>query len=95
MADRRQARGWQKKRRNRAHHRPDPIPVTRPGLGDCPVCGKQMFTSKANARANAVILYPGDRMRVYPCSGWFHLTSQDAEVTAAHRDRLARQQGET
>lgn len=61
-------------------------------LASCPVCGKQAYTSKANAKAGARRLYPGARMRAYPCPGtpWWHITSQDAEQTARMREHAVR-----
>jgi ribosomal protein L37E len=81
-----------RKRRNRTHHRPDPRVTSQLPASTCAACGKQSYSSKKNVKAAAARLYPGDRMRVYECepaSGRWHMTSQPADVTAAHRDRLA------
>ena len=66
-------------------------------IASCPECGKQAYTSKATAKAGARRLYPGARMRAYPCPGtpWWHITSQDAEHTARMRDLRAREESRT
>jgi hypothetical protein len=51
----------------------------------CGTCGKKRYPSRKLARAVARILYPGTRMRAYPCGGEFHLTSQDADRAALER----------
>lgn len=56
----------------------------------CPACGKQSYLSRRAARRAARTLYPGRRLRTYPCTGRFHLTSWNARKTANFRDYLLR-----
>lgn len=58
-------------------------------VATCPDCGKRAYASKASAKNGARSLYPGQRMRVYKCGPWWHLTSQDAARTAEEKDRVA------
>lgn len=58
-------------------------------VATCPDCGKRAYASKASAKNGARLLYPGQRMRVYKCGPWWHITSQDAARTAEMKDRLA------
>ena len=58
-------------------------------IATCPDCGKRAYTSKSSAKHSARVLYPGQRMRVYACGRWWHLTSQDAARTAEVKDRIA------
>jgi len=68
----------------RHSHRTQQLPIA-----TCPDCGKRAYTSKASAKNSARVLYPGQRMRVYACGRWWHLTSQDAARTAEVKDRIA------
>lgn len=63
-------------------------------IATCPDCGKRAYTAKASAKNAARLLYPGQRMRVYKCGRWWHLTSQDAARTAEEKDRAAGQPGD-
>ena len=58
---------------DRRYRLPD---VMRRSIGVCSVCGKQMYLSKKDAKADARRLYPGDLMRVYQCGEMWHITSQ-------------------
>ena len=40
----------------------------------CPVCGKQAFTSRAQAKHTARTLYPGQHSLTYPCGDYYHYT---------------------
>lgn len=65
--------------------------------GNCPVCGKHMFATRADARAEARRL-EGEAghsgLRAYKCNGYFHLTSESTErITAFREDFQKRQRG--
>ena len=68
----------------RHSHRTAQLPIA-----TCAECGKRAYTSKTSAKNAARVLYPGERMRVYKCGQWWHLTSQDAARAAEFRDRAA------
>lgn len=76
----------------RKHYRPDIARRTRDisrfGLATCADCGKRAFVSKRAAKRSAAVTFPGQRMRVYQCGEWWHLTSQDAARTAEMRERV-------
>jgi hypothetical protein len=74
-------------RRRNQDHRPRSL-AARPAdsAGVCPDCGKRRYASKRAARTFARTVYPGSRMRVYPCGDFWHVTSQDADQTTAWRD---------
>ena len=55
----------------------------------CASCGKKCYPSRRMARAVARVLYPGRRMRAYPCGEAFHVTSQDAETAELGRRQAA------
>lgn len=65
------------------------VPEHSESVGDCPDCGKKIFTSKRIARRAIRRLYPGRRFRFYTCGQWWHATSQDAAVTERMRSREA------
>ena len=56
---------------------------------DCPDCGKKCYPNRKLARAVARVLYPGRRMRAYPCGEAFHVTSQDAGAAELGRRQAA------
>lgn len=60
-------------------------------IATCPACGKRAFVSKRVAKLAARTRFPGERMRFYRCPdpdvAWWHMTSQDAERSAAMRRR--------
>lgn len=58
-------------------------------VATCETCGKRAYATKATAKRSARVLYPEQRMRVYPCGPWWHLTSQDAARTEQMRDHYA------
>ena len=68
----------------RHSHRTAQLPIA-----TCADCGKRAYTSKGSAKNSARLLYPGQRMRVYRCGEWWHLTSWDAAWTAAMKDQRA------
>ena len=59
-------------------------------VDDCPDCGKRMYRSRAAADREARRVHPGQTMRVYPCGGFFHLTSMGSLATEKYRDWQAR-----
>lgn len=65
------------------------VPEQHESVGECPACGKKIFTSKRIARLAIRRLYQGQRFRFYRCGQWWHATSQDAAVTARMRSREA------
>lgn len=76
----------------------DPVSAVNPLFGipsfRCPACGKVSYLSRRDARRSARVLYPGRRMRTYRHLGRWHLTSQDAQTTAARRDHRPRRRQE-
>jgi hypothetical protein len=68
--------------RDRRTDRPEFLARSAP---PCAICGKRRYPSRRLARSVARILYPGQKMRAYPCDGEFHLTSQDADRAALER----------
>lgn len=40
----------------------------------CPACGKQAFTTRAEAKHTARTLYPGQHSLTYRCGNYFHYT---------------------
>ena len=71
--------------------RPDPPAKYCGDVGICPACGKKSYRTKKIAKNSGLQLYPGQRMRVYPCDGspYWHLTSKSALRAAAWKDWLA------
>ena len=55
----------------------------------CASCGKKCYPTRKLARAVARVLYPGRRMRAYPCGEAFHVTSQDAGAAELGRRQAA------
>ncbi len=41
-------------------------------VGTCEDCGKQRFTSRKKAKANAHMRHPGVKFTVYACGEYFH-----------------------
>jgi hypothetical protein len=73
-------RGWNGKPVTRWGARVDKAP-----LATCPVCGKNLFKTRDDARAQ--LAAGGRRMRAYKACvpGFFHSTSADAATTQAYR----------
>lgn len=66
----------------------NPAKVSAP-VARCPACGKWGYCSRQVVKRAAVRIYPGSRMRFYQCGPLWHMTSQDAETAAQHRERQA------
>lgn len=62
-----------------------------PSVGTCPDCGKQRYTSKADAKANGRrIMRRRNRLHPYKCGGYWYIGRMPAPVKAGKitRDQI-------
>lgn len=77
-------------KRNRSKPRPNALEAK--ALAVCAACGKKNYASKQDAKRGAARIHPGIRMRFYQCGPWWHMTSQNSDVTAWYREHPAVQE---
>jgi hypothetical protein len=71
------------RRRNRSAPRPAPDTAASLGdVGECAICDKHMYRSRAAARKAGRVLHPENAIHVYACGAYWHLTSSSARSMA-------------
>jgi hypothetical protein len=54
-------------------------------IGTCPDCGKHRFQTRADAKRAAKQLFPGEKLRVYPCGGYYHFGNTPLKIKRGGR----------